>query len=53
MIVFVIESKDKKNYITPIFLELLLAHICEKLGEFESEITHTESGTVVAAVKLV
>lgn len=53
MIVFVIKSKDKKNNITPIFLELLLAHICEKLGEFESEITHTESGTVVAAVKLV
>lgn len=52
-IVFVIKSKDKKNNIIPIFLELLLAHICEKVGEFESEITHTESGTVVAKIKLV
>lgn len=53
MIVFVIKSKDKKNNIIPIFLELLLTHICEKLGEFESEITHTESRTVVAKIKLV
>lgn len=53
MIVFIIKSKDRKNKIIPIFVELLLAHICERLGKFESEITHTEAGTIVAKIKLV
>ncbi len=52
-IVFVIKSKDKINKMIPIFLELLLADVCEKLGKFDSEITHTQDGTIVAKIKLV
>lgn len=53
IIVFEIKSKDKINKMIPIFLELLLAHVCEKLGKFDSEITHTQDGTIVAKIKLV
>ena len=47
--VFVI--RDKESKILPILLELLLAHIFEKLGKFESEIARTESG-IIATITL-
>ena len=52
-IVFIIRSKERKNKIIPIFVELLLAHTFKRLGKFESEITHTDAGTIIAKIKIV
>jgi hypothetical protein len=50
--VFVIRSKMRDSKTISIFLELLLAHIFEKLGRFESEITHTDT-EMIAKINLI
>ena len=46
-VITVTNNKLQKSRVIPILLEFLLAHICEKLSNVESEIDHIGKDTIV------